>query len=30
MFYDKYYRPERYDAIANHIDDYRNFNEFKN
>ena len=29
MFFDKYYRPERYDAIVNHMDDYRNINEFR-
>ena len=29
MFFDKYYRPERYDAIVNHMDDYKNINEFR-
>ena len=29
MFFDKYYRPERYNTIINKIDNYRNINEFR-
>lgn len=29
MFFDKWYRRERYDAIVNKIDDYSNINEFR-
>ncbi len=29
MFFDKRFRPERYDAIVNKMDDYRNINEFR-
>ena len=29
MFFDKQYRRERYDAIVNRIDDYKNINEFR-
>ena len=29
MFFDKYYRPERYNTIVNRMDDYKNINEFR-
>ena len=29
MFFDKWYRRSRYDAITNKIDDYNNINEFR-
>ena len=29
MFFDKYYRPERYNTIVNKIDEYQNINEFR-
>ena len=29
MFFDKWYRRERYDAIVNKIDKYNNINEFR-
>ena len=29
MFFDKWYRRERYDAIVNRIDDFKNINEFR-
>ena len=29
MFFDKYYRPERYNEIVHKIDDYKNINEFR-
>ena len=29
MFFDKWYRRSRYDAIVNKIDDYNNINEFR-
>ncbi len=29
MFFDKYYRPDRYNTIVNKMDDYRNINEFR-
>ena len=29
MFFDKFYRPQRFDAICNQIDDYQNINEFR-
>ena len=29
MFFDKWYRRARYDAIVNKIDDYKNINEFR-
>ncbi len=29
MFFDKYYRPERYNTIVNKMDDYKNINEFR-
>ena len=29
MFFDKWYRRERHDAIVNKIDDYKNINEFR-
>ena len=29
MFFDKWYRRERYDAIVNRVDEYKNINEFR-
>ncbi len=29
MFFDKYYRPDRYDTIVNKMDEYKNINEFR-
>ena len=29
MFFDKWYRPERYDAIVNKMDEHKNINEFR-
>ena len=29
MFFDKHFRPERYNTIVNKMDDYRNINEFR-
>ena len=29
MFFDKFYRPKRYDAICNQIDEHQNINEFR-
>ena len=29
MFFDKHYRPERFAAIVNKMDEYKNINEFR-
>ena len=29
MFFDKWYRRERYNAIVNKVDEYKNINEFR-
>ena len=29
MFFDKHFRPERYNTIVNKMDEYRNINEFR-